>query len=109
MALSERENLIIFQLEQSLRADGRAGPRRQIVVAIATALATLSAVGLISWAALAPDSTWSIVAAGVAGVIIGGLAFAYRVHAQSVAIRLHGWATVRLRRTRLPFRRRGAS
>ena len=108
MALSERENLILLQLEQSLRADGRTDSRRQIVVSVVTAVATLSAVGLISWAALAPASGWTIAAAGVAGLIIGGLVFSYRVHVQARAIQLYGAAAERLRRTR-PFRRRNSS
>jgi len=102
MALSERENLIILQLEQSLRADGRAGTRRRIVLTVATALAALVAVGLIAIAALAPASGWTLVAAGVAGVLIGGLLFSYRVPAQATAIR----AYERLRHVRRPFRRR---
>ena len=108
MALSERENLILLQLEQSLRADGRATSRRRIVISVMTAVATLSAVALISWAALAPASGWTIAAAGVAGLIIGGLVFSYRMQVQSQMLRLYGAAAGRLRRTR-PFRRRGAS
>jgi hypothetical protein len=105
MALSERENLILLQLEESLRGDGRTTARRRIGVLVATAVATLIAVGLICWAALAPASAWTIAATGVAGVLIGGLAFAWRVPAQAQAIRLYGAAAERLRRTRLPFRK----
>ena len=100
MALSERENLILLQLEQSLRADRHPNARRRIVVAVATAVAALSAVGLIAWAALMPASAWSIAAAGVAGVIVGGLVFSWRVPAQAALIRLYVATARRLRRRR---------
>jgi hypothetical protein len=108
MALSERENLILLQLEQSLRADGRATSRRRIVISVVTAVATLSAVALISWAALAPASGWTIAAAGVAGLIIGALVFSYRVQVQAQTIQLYSAVTRRLPRKR-PFRRRSSS
>ena len=100
MALSERENLILLQLEQSLRADGRASSRRRIVVSVLSALATLGAVALISLAALAPASGWTIAAAGLAGLIIGGLVCGYRVQVQAQAIRLYTAVAQRLRRLR---------
>src|SRR3954447_24904903 len=106
MALSERENLILLQLEQSLRADGPAPARRRIVVAVATAVATLTAVGLLTWAALKPASAWTVAATGVAGLLLGALAFAYRVPAQAQAIRLYEATRQRLRR---PRRRRHRS
>ena len=106
MALSERENLILLQLEQSLRADGRTSARRRIVVAVATATVTLTAVALIAWAALAPASAWTVAATGVAGVLIGALAFSHRVAAQTTAIRLYDATKQRLRKRRQPLRRR---
>ena len=106
MALSERENLILLQLEQSLRADGRTSTRRQIVVAVATAAGTLAAVALIAWAALAPPSAWTVAATGIAGVLIGALAFSHRVAVQTTAIRLHAATKQRLRKRRQPPRRR---
>lgn len=106
MALSERENLILLQLEQSLRADGHATTRRRMVVTVATAVAAICSVALLCWAALAAASGWTIAATGVAGLIIGGLAFAWRVQAQTQAIRLYGALTQRLRRMRRPFHRR---
>jgi hypothetical protein len=106
MALSERENLILLQLEQSLRADGRASSRRRIRVAVATAVATLSAVGLLTWAALAPASAWTVAATGVAGLLIGGLVFTHRVSAQALAIRLYDATLSKRRRPRLSRRRR---
>jgi hypothetical protein len=106
MALSERENLILLQLEQSLRADGPAGARRRVSVAVATAIAALSAVGLITWAALAPASAWTVAATGIAGLLLGALAFAYRIPAQAQAIRLYDATKQRLRR---PKRRRHRS
>jgi hypothetical protein len=106
MALSERENLILLQLEQSLRTDGRAHTRRRIVVAVATAVAALAAVALITWAALTPASVGTLAATGVAGALFGGLAFCYRVQAQAQALRLYAAAGQRLRHARLPLRRR---
>jgi len=100
MALSERENLILLQLEQSLRADGRASTRRRIFGMVATAVGALVAVALVCWAALTPASAGTIAATGVAGVIIGGLAFAWRAQAQAQAIRLYGVLVHRLRRER---------
>jgi hypothetical protein len=106
MALSERENLILLQLEQSLRTDGREHARRRIAVAVTTAAAALGAVALITWAALAPASAGTVAATGVAGVLHGGLAFCYRVQAQAPALRLYGAASQRLRNARPPLRRR---
>ena len=102
MALSERENLILLQLEQSLRHDRHPDARHRIVAAVVTAAATLSAVGLVAWAALMPESPWSIAAAGVAGVIVGGLIFSWRVPAQSALLRLYAATAGRLRRRRGP-------
>jgi hypothetical protein len=100
MALSERENLILLQLEQSLRADGRASVRHRIFVMVATAVSALIAVALICWAALTPASAGTIAATGIAGVLIGALGFTYRAQAQTQLIRLYSALVGRLRRGR---------